>query len=52
MRHRPYRRWRPDRKYYRRHRKQSGYKAIAETALQVVSVMGAVIIGLLFKRKP
>lgn len=52
MRHRPYKRWKPYRRYRRHQRRNTGYKAIAETALQVISVLGAVVVGLLFKRKP
>ena len=52
MRRRYYRRWRPYRKPRRNERRNEGYKAIAETALQVISVLGAVVVGLLFKRKP
>lgn len=52
MRQRRYRRWRPYRKHHRYRKHRGGYKAIAETALQVVGVLATAFLAVLFKRKP
>ncbi len=52
MRHGHHRRRRPYRKHHGDHKMRGGYMALAETALQVVGVLGTAVIALLFKRKP